>query len=136
MATYYHLYDPATDTHYTKGGFIDPLTHEKPNGTEWVEGKPPESAIDYIDQTDPTYVAKTIKDTVAQIAMTNSKVLLRYSGQIGLVNDFLNEGNLSGAVGLLLGLIEIMSEASDDEALKTAQPVISYLESIGVLPND
>lgn len=133
---YKHLFNPATGTHYRNGGNFD-LSHPTPSaGLVWVDGPAPEGSLSYVDQTDPTYVAKTIKDMVAQIAMTDSKVLLRYPGEIGLVNDFLNEGNLLGATGLLLGLIEIMSEASDDEALQTAQPVIDYLKSIGVLPND
>lgn len=133
---YYHLFDPATQTHYTNGGYISPNSETPVQGFQWVEGKPPEGAVEYIDPTSATVISKTIKDKVAQIAIADSAVLLRYSGEIGLINDFLNEANLPGAIGLLKGLVEIMGNASDTSALNASQPVLDYLTSIGVYSND
>lgn len=134
MATFYHLYDPTTDTHYSNGGYTTAI--DLPSGLQLIEGNPPEGAIQYIDSTSATAVSKTIKEKVAQIAINESAVLLRYSGEIGLINDFLNEANLPGAVGLLKGLVEIMGNASDTAALNASQPVLDYLTSIGVYSND
>lgn len=46
-ATWYHLYDPATETHYINGGFIDPESQVPEDGFQWVEGQAPEGAVPY-----------------------------------------------------------------------------------------
>lgn len=58
METYCHLYDPQTSTHYTTGGYIS-TDSEKPEGYEWLEGYPPEGAIEYQEPT-PASNAKAL----------------------------------------------------------------------------
>lgn len=73
---------------------------------------------------DPLNIIPAIKDLVAAM---NPAVLIRYSGDVALIGQFLNEGNLMGAARLLQALGGKMTAANDTEALTAAAPIFALL---------
>lgn len=67
---------------------------------------------------------QAIKDLVATMPPA---VLIRYAGDAALIGQFLNEGNLMGAGGLLQALGGKMTAANDTEALTAAAPIFALL---------
>lgn len=84
----------------------------------------------YVDPANPDVVNKTLKDQVSSMAPA---VLIRYAGQISLIGQFLNESNLLGAAALLQALVAQMLTANDTDALTAAQPIVTYLQGLGLL---
>ena len=72
----------------------------------------------------PTSAVEQIKTLVA---IMPPPVLIRYAGDAALIGQFLNEGNLMGAAGLLQALGGKMTAANDTEALAAAAPIFALL---------
>lgn len=75
-------------------------------------------------ESPPTPVTEQIK---ALVTAMPPAVLIRYAGDAALIGQFLNEGNLMGAAGLLQVLAAKMAAANDTEALAAAQPVLALM---------
>lgn len=64
MTIYYHLYDPASDTHYQNGGYVDQGSETPAEGLTWVVGYPPDGSLPW---QPPASLSKRIEAIFLQI---------------------------------------------------------------------
>lgn len=78
----------------------------------------------------PAELSAQIKQLVAAM---DPAVLINYAGEAGLIGQFLNESNLTGAVGLLLALAGKINASDDDAAKAALAPIVQLLTDAGVI---
>lgn len=121
------------------GNSLTPNTKEAYDALRWLDDRPKplwsevqQAGQEWLaDQAKPSaFEVKTqINDLVENI---DDSIQLRYGGQMALIHTYMAENNLTKAVALLGGLLQLMQDSNDQEGLAAAQPVVDYLNQLGV----
>ncbi len=115
------------------GGYAESLLSDLE--FEFIEGPAPNHAQDrYIDGKLIPYTGLDLFTATQQIKTAvgamDSNVLIRYAGEASLINQFLDNGNFQGAIGLLNGLQAKIIAADDTEAAAALGAVMAILGQV------